>query len=266
MINKDFSYEQYLELMADTSGIKMQEESKHLIERFRGDQQMPSRFAPVIFLVDYTTKKYVYMDEGCFNLLGYSPAYYYESGLKDYLKSWHPADYNIINEKVFSENLNFLKTLPTEKYADVIFSYNYRALNSKREYVTVMQRCSYIPSNISGIPVGVIGVAIDITHYKNDVSIIHTIEKAIQYNGNIIHELLLKKIYPIYEESTKQLLSKKEVEILHFISDGYSSKQIASKTNLSINTINNHRKNMLCKMHCKSSSELMSYAIKHGLV
>jgi DNA-binding CsgD family transcriptional regulator len=266
MPHENFSYRQYLELMNDSSGIKMQEESKKLIEQFRGDQQIPSRFAPVIFLVDYTTKKYVHMDEGCFNLLGYSPGHYYETGVEDYLKSWHSADYDIINEKVFPDNLKFLEILPREKYANIIFSYNYRALNAKGQYVTVMQRCSYIPSNVTGTPCGVIGVAIDITHYKNDVSIVHTIEEAIEYNGSITHELLFKRIHPIYEVDAKQLLSRKEIEILHFMSEGYSSKQIASKKNLSINTINNHRKNMLGKMHCKSSSELMSYAIKHGLV
>jgi DNA-binding CsgD family transcriptional regulator len=266
MPHENFSYRQYLELMNDSSGIKMQEESKHLIERFRGDQQKPSRFAPVIFLVDYTTKKYVHMDEGCFNLLGYSPGHYYETGVEDYLKSWHSADYDIINEKVFPDNLKFLEILPREKYANIIFSYNYRALNAKGQYVTVMQRCSYIPSYVKGTPCGVIGVAIDITHYKNDVSIVHTIEEAIEYNGSITHELLFKRIHPIYEGQTLNILSKRELEILQDISTGLSSKQIADKTDLSINTVNNHRKNMLSKMSCKSASELTNYATKHGLL
>ncbi|HET6721357.1 MAG TPA: LuxR C-terminal-related transcriptional regulator [Chitinophagaceae bacterium] len=260
------TYEHYLELMADSSGMKMQEESTAIVERFRDSQSVPSRFAPVTFLLDYATRKYIYMDEGCFNLTGYTPAYYYESGLNEYLRSWHPADYRILNEKAFPDNLKFLKTLAQEKYGVIIFSYNYRALNAKGEYVTILQRFSYIPSNKVGIPAGVVGVAFDITHFKNDLSIIHTIEETIRYDSGIVNELLFKKVHPILEMPELQLISRRELDILKHMAAGFSSKQIADKLNISINTINNHRKSMLSKTRCSSSVELMNYAVKHGLL
>src|SRR5690606_21255073 len=102
-------------------------------------------------------------------------------------------------------------------------------------------------------------------HFKNDVSVIHTIEKA-QYDNGRVNELVFKKIHPIYEIERTQFLSKRELEILKFISKGLSSKQIAGRMSLSINTVNNHRKNMLAKIGCKSSSELMNYAVKRGLL
>jgi DNA-binding CsgD family transcriptional regulator len=252
--------------MADSSGMKMQEESTALIERFRGSQNVPSRFAPVTFLLDYATRKYIYMDEGCFNLTGYTPYYYYESGLDEYLKSWHPADYNIINKRVFPDNLKFLKALPKEKYCVIIFSYNYRALNAKGEYVTILQRFSYIPSTKVGIPAGVVGVAFNITHFKNDLSIIHTIEETIRYDTGIVNELLFKKVHPILEIPELHVITRRELDILKYMAVGLSSKQIADNLNISINTINNHRKNMLSKTRCRSSAELMNYAVKHGLL
>jgi len=33
---------------------------------------------------------------------------------------------------------------------------------------------------------------------------------------------------------------------------------------LSVHTVNNHRKNMLQKTNCKTSGELLNYALKHG--
>jgi DNA-binding CsgD family transcriptional regulator len=260
------TYEHYLELMADSSGMKMQGESSTIIERFRGAENVPSRFAPVTFLLEYATRKYIYMDEGCFNLTGYTPEYYYESGLDEYLKSWHPADYRILNEKAFPDNLKFLKTLPPEKYGAIIFSYNYRALNAKGDYVTILQRFSYIPGNKVGIPLGVVGVAFNITHFKNDLSIIHTIEETIRYNNGIVNELLFKKVHPILEIPELRLISRRELDILKYIAAGFSSKQIADNLNISINTINNHRKSMLSKTRCSSSAELMNYAVKHGLL
>ncbi|HEX3165392.1 MAG TPA: LuxR C-terminal-related transcriptional regulator, partial [Chitinophagaceae bacterium] len=55
-------------------------------------------------------------------------------------------------------------------------------------------------------------------------------------------------------------------DVLKYLADGLSSKQIAGKLNISINTINNHRKKMLLKTNCKSSAELISYTAKHGIL
>jgi DNA-binding CsgD family transcriptional regulator len=217
-------------------------------------------------LLDFTTKKYIYVDKACFNLFGYTAAWMMEYGVGEYLKTWHPADYDTINEKVFLDNINFLKTLPKEKYADIVFSYNYRVLNPGGEYVTVLQRFSYVPGDTIGFPLGMIGVAFNITHFKNDLSIVHTIEETIEYDNGVINKILFKKIHPILELGALQLISRRELEILKHMAAGSGSKQIADKLNLSINTINNHRKSMLSKTGCRSSAELMNYAVKHGLL
>lgn len=46
-----------------------------------------------------------------------------------------------------------------------------------------------------------------------------------------------------------QQLTKREKEILLLIRQGFLSKEIASKLNLSIYTVNNHRKNILAKLN-----------------
>ena len=52
-------------------------------------------------------------------------------------------------------------------------------------------------------------------------------------------------------------LTAREKEILAFIASGLSSKQIAGKLFISINTVANHRKNMLAKMGARNSAELV---------
>jgi len=61
-------------------------------------------------------------------------------------------------------------------------------------------------------------------------------------------------------------LTPREIEILHYLAIGYSSKQIASQLNVSIKTIDNHRQNMLHKTFSKSSAELVNYCISMGYV
>jgi DNA-binding CsgD family transcriptional regulator len=263
---KATTYEQYLELAAGAAVMDMEKEANHLVEKFRLPSMIQLRFAPVTYVLDYSTGKYLFVDEGCFSLLGYTAAHFLETGLKEYISKWHPSEYELLNSKIFTDNYNFLKTLPLEKYADYIFSYSYRFLNPDGDYLNLIQRYSYVPGNSMGNPVGAIGVIFDITHFKSDYNVIHTIEEFTRQNNMLVNKLVYKKVHPVYEIPTQQLMSKRELEVLMYMAEGLSSKQIASKLGLSINTVNNHRKNMLHKMNCKSSSELLSYAIKYGLL
>lgn len=263
---KPYSYEHYLKLMEDSSGIKMQEESDTVIERFKTPLQLPTHFAPVSFFLDYTTKKYIYVDESCFDLLGYTARYFLETGLPDYLSRWHPDDFSLLNKTVIPDCLNYFSATTPEENMSIVYSYNYRFRNAKGDYLTVLQRFSYIPSNVKGLPAGMIGVIFDITHFKNDLSIVHTIEKTVGYEKENINELMYKKVHPIIEIPAFTLISKREIVVLKYIADGLSSKQIADKLSLSINTVNNHRKSMLSKTNCKTTAELMNYAVKYGLL
>lgn len=266
MRSKAVSYEQYLELMADASKLKMHEASDQIIERFKAPLNVPTRYAPVLYLLDYTTKKYLFVDNAVWNLFGYGPEHLYEIGLYGVINSWHPADLKVINDHIFPDNVAFLRTLPIEKYADTVFTHNYRMKNAKDEYVMILQRYSYIPSNCVGMPYGVIGIVLDITHYKKDSSVVHTIEESVSLDGKWVTNLLFKKTHPVFDDFVFTELSSRELELLHYLVQGLSSKQIAEKMKISINTVNNHRKNMLAKTHCKSSSELTNYAVQHGLL
>jgi len=57
-------------------------------------------------------------------------------------------------------------------------------------------------------------------------------------------------------------LSDREFEIYQLIGRGFSAKDIASKLNLSTNTIETHRSHIKTKMKMKSSSDLVKYAVQ----
>ncbi|MDX1447395.1 response regulator transcription factor [Lishizhenia sp.] len=61
-------------------------------------------------------------------------------------------------------------------------------------------------------------------------------------------------------------LSKREIEVLQLVVNGYSSKQIAEKLFLSHHTVNTHRKNILKKVGVKNISELVLFAQNTGLI
>jgi len=263
-MNKQITtYRHFLDNTHSLEASSVKKHSKEIINHFEPRHLGNHRFGPATFLLDYATKKYLYVEESCFNVLGYSAQWFLETGVEDYISKWHPSDFKVIDTKIFAENLRFLQSVPLKEYQDIIFSYNYRMINPLSQYITVLQRFSYIPGILPNMPAGVIGVAFDITHFKNDTSIIHTIERVRTYDGKRINELLYKKIHPV-EDVNVLPISLREQQILQHMAEGMSSKQIACSLFLSVHTVNNHRKNMLQKTGCKSSSELLNYALKHG--
>lgn len=55
----------------------------------------------------------------------------------------------------------------------------------------------------------------------------------------------------------KDKVTKREIEIIKLLSKGFSSKKIAEELFISFNTVEAHRKNMLKKLDCKNTTELV---------
>ena len=68
----------------------------------------------------------------------------------------------------------------------------------------------------------------------------------------------------VVEESKN--LTTSEVEIVKLIANGLTTKEIASKRNISYHTVNTHRKNIFRKLEVTNSSELIMLAIKAGWI
>ena len=74
-------------------------------------------------------------------------------------------------------------------------------------------------------------------------------------------EILASAVVP-----ADQQLTKREKEILLLIRQGFLSKEIASKLNLSIYTVNNHRKNILAKLNVDNVIEAINRAESFGIL
>lgn len=61
-------------------------------------------------------------------------------------------------------------------------------------------------------------------------------------------------------------LSKRELEVLEYICQGLSNHEIAHELNLSIHTVDGHRRNVISKTGVKNAASLVMYAIKNGLI
>lgn len=62
------------------------------------------------------------------------------------------------------------------------------------------------------------------------------------------------------------ILTPREREVLQLIAEGMTAKEIASHLNLSIKTVETHRRNIMEKLNMHSIAEITKYAIREGLV
>lgn len=61
-------------------------------------------------------------------------------------------------------------------------------------------------------------------------------------------------------------LSDREIEIINSVAEGLSSKEIKEVLNLSVHTINTHKRNIYRKLGINKSSDLIRFAVKNGLM
>ena len=67
------------------------------------------------------------------------------------------------------------------------------------------------------------------------------------------------------EGSAFALLSAREREVLQLLAEGLATKEIADRLNLSVKTVESHRKAVMDKLEIRSIAELTKYAIREGL-
>ena len=98
--------------------------------------------------------------------------------------------------------------------------------------------------------------------------LINAIRK-IAVGGKYITNSLAEKLVLAIDENTEkplyETLSDREFQVLKLIASGKTVNEIADRLCLSEKTISTYRSRILEKMRMKNNSELMHYAIQHGL-
>lgn len=84
-----------------------------------------------------------------------------------------------------------------------------------------------------------------------------------EITGIIIEDYVQSNKPEKSEESIE--LTKKEREILQLLTEGKTSKEIASQLNIAQKTVEAHRVNIMKKLNIHNVAELTKYAIRHGI-
>jgi two-component system response regulator NreC len=68
------------------------------------------------------------------------------------------------------------------------------------------------------------------------------------------------------ENNVAEVLTPREREVLTYIAEGYTNRQIGEALTISHKTVDRHRENIMRKLNLHSRVELVKYAIEKGII
>jgi DNA-binding CsgD family transcriptional regulator len=208
------------------------------------------------YILDYRSQKFEVMNNSD-QVTGYSRDDFLRGGLPASLRNLHPDDFKIFSNELFPEVLNFFAIVPASEYQNYRISYNYRYCRKDGSYIQMQQHSVFTDFNHYHLPARSFSIVSDITTCKRDPSLNLTITKLKEGN----EEIELNKKFQIEKPD---LLTSREKEILRLTMKGYTGKEIADKLFISLNTVRNHKSNMMEKTNTLNMASLIDHYMAVG--
>jgi DNA-binding NarL/FixJ family response regulator len=80
-----------------------------------------------------------------------------------------------------------------------------------------------------------------------------------------VAEQLALGAMPGAEKAPHESLSDREFEVFKHLAAGTSVSEVAQRLNVSVKTVSTHKSNLMQKLGLANQSELVRYALRHGL-
>ena len=84
-------------------------------------------------------------------------------------------------------------------------------------------------------------------------------------SAEVAEQLALGAMPGAQQSAPHELLSDREFEVFRLLVSGASVTDIAGRLKLSVKTVSTHKSNLMQKLGLTNQTELVRYALKHGL-
>lgn len=211
-------------------------------------------------ILNFETYKFDFVSDGVRNVLGIEPEAY---TLEHFFSILNPVDNDKMYEKEAVVFDFFNNRLTREEMPLYKVSYLMRLRHSDGSYRTILHQSRTINISNEGKIQQTLVVHTDITYLNIPF------DHKISFIGNKRQSYFAIETtapFQFVENKFKEQFTKREIEILTKIAKGYSFTEIADLLDISPNTINTHKKNILRKAGCKSSPELIARCVREGII
>lgn len=160
--------------------------------------------------------------------------------------------------------LTDLSLLDEECGIDIIKAIRQFQLDTQAMVITGFQDEHLV---FSALEAGAQGYILKHDHSQNIVDSVLTMVAGGAPISPVIARLMLQKFQRNFATpTTPETLTKKQITILRYVSQGFSSQEIAEKLTLSYYTVTTHIKNIYSKLQVNSRTEALYEAAKLGLI
>jgi len=140
---------------------------------------------------------------------------------------------------------------------------------SRRTQVLVLTLQNDPASVMQVMNAGGDGYLLKSTSAKELLMAIETVHQGYAYFSPVISSVMIKRRAlggSEKPESRQEMLSKRELEVLKLIAEGYRNKEIAEKLFVSVRTVTTHRERLMKKLNLHSTYEIVRFAWANGIV
>ncbi|MDN3669075.1 LuxR C-terminal-related transcriptional regulator [Echinicola jeungdonensis] len=193
-----------------------------------------------------------------------------EASIQKLLGSILPEEMEMVKKKEmvlqdFFENFVKPEDLPFYK-----IMYFYKIKNKKGQIRTMLLQINALSVSEKGKIEHVLSVHTDITHLgltKNDkLSFLSLNGKQSYYNIDPEPGIFDPDNAETQDDTLTKLLTKREAQIVSMLANGQSPNEMAKILNLSLHTIQTHRRNILRKTGINTTTELVAKCLLEGLI
>ncbi len=209
----------------------------------------------VVVSFDFYKRDYFYVSERFNSVFGFHENRLPLADHRFIRSRFHPDDF-VINTGSMKA-LHYLYQQPIEKRKDYRIIHEFRIQNDDDQWIRLIVQNDVLELDRKG------NLWLDLKLW--DFSPIQDIEAP----GRFVfrNKFTGEVIYALEGQKTENSgISVREREILSMIADGMKSKEIAEKLFISANTVNNHRRNLIEKLHVSNCSEAVKMAMKLGII
>ena len=202
------------------------------------------------------TFEYDYFSPNVETVYGYTDEELLTGGLKFAMSLVDPEHGAIYNRYIIPNMFKYtMMGILGGNVEDYRFSYTFKVSRKDGSCFWALHHMKALETNALGIPLLTKVLVSDVSMFKWDNTIDYMVY---QKDKEGAFAPIFSKSYSIDSKST--VLTKRELEILLLLGQGKTSAEIAKTLQISIHTVNNHRKSMLIKNDGQNTIDLMKKA------
>ena len=205
-------------------------------------------------IFNWAFMRYTFVSDSIKQIIGYDKELFLERGFNFLFSIIHPDDTEKLGD-IYLAIFNYYYNTAAEQRARLRFSYNFRIRAADNSYTHILRQSNFTSFTNGGKPVLEYINSTDITGFGYG-----------DHTTLAVHRLSAEGTYILCYENefsgTHSGLSVREKQVLELIRQGCTTKEIAGKLFLSVETIKSHRKKIISKTGAGNMAAAINLMVK----